>query len=126
MLHKSPGLTAIAVATLALGIGANSAIFSVVDAVLLRPLPYEDPGKLVTFNNSFRDRPVGVSVPEIDDFRSQSRVFTAVALVLTFDANLTGGDQPERVQAVGAFANYFEILGVVPYLGHTFTSDDQR
>src|SRR5215831_275283 len=126
MLRKTPGLTAIAVCTLALGIGANTAIFSVVDTVLLRPLPYRDARQLVTFNNDIRNRRLGLSVPELDDYRDQSQVFDAISLVLTFDANVTGGDQPERVQSVGTYANYFEILGVAPIIGHTYTSADQR
>ena len=126
MLRKTPGLTAIAVCTLALGIGANTAIFSVVDTVLLRPLPYRDARTLVTFNNDFRGRRGGVSVPELDDYRDQAQVFDAISLVLTFDANVTGGDQPERVQSVGTYANYFEILGVAPLIGHTYSSADQR
>src|SRR5262245_4768184 len=101
MLRKSPGVTAIAIATIALGVGANTAIFSVVDTVLLRPLPYRNPGQLVTFTNTFRDRPANVGTIELDDYREQAHVFDQVAAVLTFDGNLTGGDQPERVQAVG-------------------------
>ena len=126
MLRKNPGLTVVAVLTLGLGIGANTAIFSVVDAVLLRPLPYRDPGQLVSFANRFRDNRVPLSVMELEDYRSQAGVFDKAAAVLVFDGNMTGGDQPERVQAVGASANYFEILGVPAQLGHTFTSADQR
>src|SRR5262249_6165362 len=126
MLRKNPSVSAIAIATLALGIGANSAIYSVVDTVLLRPLPYRTPGQLVTFNNTFRGRRLGISILELDDYQKQSQMFERIAAVLTFDGNLTGGDEPERVQAVGASANYFEILGVPAQLGRTFTSDEQR
>jgi predicted permease len=126
MLRKHLALTTVAVLTLALGIGANTAIFSVVDAVLLRPLGYRNPGQLVTFNNTFRERPIGVSTMELEDYVAQTQVFDKAASVLTFDGNLTGGDQPERVQAVGASANYFEILGVPAQLGRTFASDEQR
>src|SRR5688500_1221695 len=103
---KTPGLSLIAVLTLALGIGANTAIFSVVDAVLLRPLPYQSPGQLVSFQNTFRDKPLGVSVLEVPDYR-QSEVLQELAYVLVFDANLTGGTMPERVQGAGVSANYF-------------------
>src|SRR5215470_785801 len=125
-LRKSPAFTVIAVLTLGLGIGANTAIFSVVDAVLLRPLPFRDPGQLVTFSNRFRDKPVPLSVMEIDDYRKQAGVFNQAAAVLVFDGNMTGGDQPERLQAVGVSANYFEILGAHAQLGRTFSSDEQR
>jgi predicted permease len=126
MLRKNVALTTVAVLTLALGIGANTAIFSVVDAVLLRPLAYHDPGQLVIFNNTFRDRPVGVGTMEMEDYLAQTQVFDKASLVLTFDGNMTGGDQPERVQAVGATATYFEVLGVAPQLGRTFTAEEQR
>jgi len=126
MLKNNPAVSGIAVLTLALGIGANTAIFSVVDTVLLKPLPYRDPSQLVTLQNSVRGRRVGLSTIEVDDYREQSAVFQAVAAVLTFDGNLTGGDQPERVQAVGAYANYFEIMGVPPLIGRTFDSSEQR
>ncbi len=126
MLRKHMALTAVAVLTLALGIGANTAIFSVVDAVLLRPLGYRNPGQLVTFNNTFRDQQVPVSVIELADYLGQTQVFEKASTALTFDGNMTGGDQPERVQAVGASATYFEILGVPPQLGRTFTADEQR
>jgi putative ABC transport system permease protein len=126
MLRKTPGVSLLAMAALALGIGANTAIFSVVDAILLRPLPYHNPGQLVTFNNSFRGNRAGVSVLELADYRKQAGVFQAVAALLTFDGNMTGGDQPERVQAVGAEASYFQILDVPPLLGRTFDASDQR
>jgi putative ABC transport system permease protein len=126
MMWQTPGVSAIAVLTLALGIGANTAIYSVVDAVLMRPLPYRDAGKLVTLQNSFRDGRAGVSTIELADYQDQSGVFAELAAVLAFDANLTGGDQPERVQSVGAYANYFEIMGTPALLGRTFTRDEQR
>src|SRR5262249_19113060 len=116
----------IAILTLALGIGANTAIFSVVDNVLLRPLPYRDPGQLVTIQNVFRDRRVPLSTIDIDDYRDQVGVLQSISAVLTFDANLTGGDQPERVQAVGTSANYFEVMGVAPLVGRTYQSSEQR
>ncbi len=126
MLRNQPTVSAIAVLTLALGIGANTAIFSVVDSVLLRPLPYHEPAQLITLQNTFRDRRVGLSPFDIEDFREQSGVFQDLAGVLTFNGNLTGGDQPERVQAVGTYANYFEIMGVAPLIGRTYRGDEQR
>jgi putative ABC transport system permease protein len=126
LLGHQSGVSVIAALTLAIGIGANTAIFSVVDALLLRPLPYRDPAQLVTLQNRFRDQRAGVSTMELEDYRAQSGVFQAIAAVLVFDGNLTGGDRPERVQAVGAYASYFEIMGVAPLIGRTFASDEQR
>src|SRR5262249_57955326 len=95
-------------------------------AVLLRPLAYRSPGQLVTFNNTFRDQQVPVGVIEMDDYLGQTQVFDKASLALTFDGNMTGGDQPERVQAVGASATYFDVLALPAQVGRTFTADEQR
>src|SRR5579859_2441901 len=101
-LRRAPGFTAVAVLTLALGIGANTAIFSVVNAALLRPLPFHDPEQLVTLSAELRGvgvKSVGFSVPELEDLRDRSGVFSAVSVVWPTPAKLTGGDHPERLDA---------------------------
>ncbi len=128
MLIKSPGFTAVVVVTLALGIGANAAIFTVVNAVLLRPLPYKNPDRLVRITSDLRkvgQRDVGVSVPELFDLQKRTSVFAEIAGVLPVNSNLTGGDEPARVETHLDSGNYFEVLGVDAALGRVFGPDDQ-
>ena len=102
-LLRSPGFAAIAIATLALGIGANSAIFTVVNAVVMRPLPYAHADRLVRVTSDFTGlnaTDVGLSQPELLDYRDRSGLFDAVAGVWAINANLTEIDQPERVEAL--------------------------
>jgi putative ABC transport system permease protein len=118
MLRRRPGFTAVAVLTLALGIGANSAIFSVVNAVLLRPLPYPEPERLVSVYESLPQGGTGsVSVPNLTDWRAQSDVFTGIAAYQYGDFNLQERQQP--VRAIGAYVspNFFEVLGATPEAG---------
>jgi putative ABC transport system permease protein len=128
MLVKAPGFTLIAVLTLALGIGANTAIFSVVNAVLLRPLPYENPGQLVRLwadNSGQRTEQKPFAPAEITDFRDQLTAFEAIGLFdIGGSGNLTGGAQPERVNEAEATPGLFTALGVRPILGRTFSSDE--
>ena len=129
MLRKSPGFTAVAVLTLALGIGANTAIFSVVNGVLLKHLPYKDASRLVVIweNNPHH---VGVhnvvSPPNFLDWRAQNRVFQDMAYLADTRANLTGGDAPEQVDVQNVSANFFDLLGVKLALGHAFTAANGR
>lgn len=128
MLIKSPGFTAVVVVTLALGIGANAAIFTVVNAVLLRPLPYKNPDRLVRITADLQkvgQRDVGVSVPELFDLQKRTSVFAEIAGVLPVNSNLTGGDEPARVETHLDSGNYFEVLGVDAALGRVFGPDDQ-
>ena len=124
---KARGLTAVALLTLAIGIGANTAIFSIVNAVLLRPLPYRDPGRLVQLR---ADLPgvgatnVGFSEPELEDMRDHAGIFAAVSAVLPAPANLTGGEHPERIDIVGVSPSYFELLGATPQMGRVFDKRD--
>ncbi|HET7871920.1 MAG TPA: ABC transporter permease [Terriglobales bacterium] len=125
-LKKARGLTAIALFTLALGIGANTAIFSIVNAVLLRPLPFRDPGRLIQMRadlTGLSAKNIGFSVPEYEDLRDRAGIFESVAVVWPAPANITGGERPERVDILGVSPNYFEVLGVRPQLGRVF---DQR
>jgi predicted permease len=127
MLVKKPTLTIVAVLTLALGVGANTAIFSIVDAVLLRSLPYRDPDRLVRiFINEpgvgLRD--VRFSKPELDDLQTRAGVFEDVTPIFEGSENLTGAGQPERVEGVNGSISYFSMLGVVPQIGRLFGPQD--
>ena len=128
-LLKNPGFTAVAVLTLALGIGANTAIFSVVNAVLLRPLPFKNPDRLVWIweNNLSKNVPINPASPaNLMDWRNQSRVFESLSAWDGQSFNLTGEGEPERIPGAKVFANFFEVLGVQPILGRTFPADEDR
>jgi len=128
MLRNKPGFTAVAIITLSLGIGANTAIFSVVDAVLLRPLPFPKPENIVLVRDDLTGRQaqnVGISVDELKDFQERSGVFEEISAVWPIDANLTGSDRPERIEAMAVSANYFSLLGATPQLGRVFGRQDQ-
>lgn len=126
-LRKHPGFTAIAIFTLALGIGANTAIFSVINAVLLRPLPYADADRLVLLTETLSEGPVGVSYPNFVDFRSQNTVFENVAAVRHRESfNLTGAGDSERLQGRLVSANFLSTLGVQPILGRDFRPEDDQ
>ncbi len=128
IMRKSPGFTLIIILTLALGIGANTSIFSIVNAVLLRSLPYYDPSRLVkiTFNNpGIGLRDIRFSVPELEDLKSRAGVFEEVSVVVTASTNLTGArQQPERLELLGVSPNYFSMLGASPQIGRLFGSQD--
>jgi putative ABC transport system permease protein len=127
MLRKNPGFTVVAVLTLALGIGANSAIFSVVNAVLLRPLPFRDAGKLCLVTESLPSFPaLGPSYQNYVDFRDQGKSFEGIAAIHPQPMTLTGQGEPERLQAQFATASLFPLLGVNALEGHTFTADEDR
>ncbi len=126
MLRKSPGFTAIAVLTLALGIGATTAIFSVVDATLLHPLPYPQPEQLVSVEDDLPGvgaHDVGMSEPEWQDLQ-RSGIFEYVSPTWFDENNLTGSSQPERVRLLIVAPNYFALLGVKPQLGRAFNPGD--
>ncbi len=129
MLIKKPGFTLIAVFTLALGIGANTAIFSVVNAVLLRPLPYPDPDQLVrvweTDAKSHQEKSTA-SFPCLRDWREQSQSFAQIAAYEHESFILTGGDEPERVVGLSVSANFFQTLGVKPALGREFLAEEDK
>ncbi len=128
-MWKSPRITATVLLTLALGIGANTAIFSVVNATLLRPLPFHDPEQLVALAADLRGlgaQNVGFSVPELDDLRDRAGVFSAVSVVYQGPGNLTGGEHPERLESGVVSPSYFSILGARPQLGRLLDSGDKR
>src|ERR687894_60539 len=120
VLSKSPGFTLVAVLSLALGIGANTAIFSVVNAVLLRPLPYDEPERLVLM---YEDAPDvanrSVSYPNFLDWRARSRSFEAMSVLRGWQMTLTGGDEPEHVNARMISAAFFDVMRARPALGRT-------
>src|ERR1700689_3680839 len=127
MLVKKPPFTIVAVLTLALGVGANTAIFSIVNAVLLRSLPYRDPDRLVRvfFNEpgvGLRD--VAFSKPELDDLQTRAGVFEDVTPIFEGSENLTGAGQPERVEGVNGSFSYFSMLGVIPQIGRLYGPQD--
>jgi len=129
MLAKSPGFTVVAVLTLALGIGANTAIFTVVNAVLLRPLPFEEPDRLamVWEANAARNRAINVINPgNFLDWREQNSVFADMAAFLDTTANLTNVEDPEEIRVTLVNINFFSVLGAKPQMGRTFTTDDGR
>lgn len=129
MLWKNPGFALIVVTTLALGIGANTAIFSVVNAVLLRPLSYKDPDRLVMVweNNPQRGwARNSVSWLNFRDWREQSQVFEEIVAVKGWSFTLTGQGEPEQVLGPVVSAGLFRLLGVEPVLGRTFLPEEDR
>src|SRR5262245_37291950 len=127
MLLKQPGFTVVAVITLALGIGANTAIFSVVNAVLLRPLPCEDPDRLVYIWNAHQQgSPEGSSLPDFVDWREQSRSFELMAAATDRTFNDTGVGEAERLNGVAVTADFFPLLSIRPAFGRSFLPEEDR
>lgn len=126
-LRKQPGFTAIAVLTIALGVGANSAIFTVVDAVMLRPLPFRDADRVVVISERTPQFPtLSLSAENYRDVCREARSLQACGAFRNFTANMSGGSEPERVPAKMLSANMLPILGVSPVLGRGFSSDEDR
>jgi predicted permease len=130
MLRKNPGFTLVAVVTLALGVGANTAIFSVVNAVLLRPLPYADPSRLVTLwgktASTGADR-MPLSYPNFTDYKNQAQAFEHAAAYDTTEATLTSDDnEAESLNGARVSADLFPLLGVGPALGRVFSAEEDR
>src|SRR5262245_32927318 len=121
-LPKSPGFTAAAVIALALGIGANTAIFSVVNGVLLKPLPYADEGRLVVILHDARNP---VAVANYVDWKAQSRSYERMAAADYWMPDLTGTEQGEKLWALRMTADMFPMLGVEPMLGRVFSADEE-
>src|SRR5580704_13774649 len=126
-LARSPGFAAVAILTLALGIGANTAVFSVADAVLLRPLPYPHSERLVMIWDQLwkvGERQLPVSAETFDAYRADRRVFEAAAAFKEDDRNLTGAGYAERVSATAATSGLFDMLDTRTVLGRDFTAED--
>jgi len=130
ILLRNPVFTLVAVLTLALGIGVNTAIFSVVNTVLLRPLPYREPERLVMVWHNGVEASGGdrtpLAVADLLDWRAQSRSFESIAAFSYMSINVIGGETPEHVLGVGVTSNFFEVLGVRAALGRTFLPDEDR
>lgn len=125
-LRKSPAFVTITVLTLALGIGANLAIFAVVNAVLLQPLPFREPDRLVRVFDDLRGagaKDVGMSVPELYDLQ-RSGAFEQISVIIPASQALSGGDRVERIEFLGTSPSYFELLGTKPALGRTYTQSE--
>jgi predicted permease len=128
VLWKSPGFAIVAVLSLALGVGANAAIFSIVNAVLLRSLPFSHPERLVKIvasNRGVGARDIGLSVPEFDDLRSRAGVFDQVTATLGGPTNLTGAERPQRFELLEVSPNYFSMLGTSAHIGRVFGPGDE-
>lgn len=128
-LSKNRGFTFVAVGTLALGIGASSAIFSLVETFLLRPLPYFASGELVTLscsNPGIDQATVGISVPEFEDLRDRSGLFSELSIVWPTNCNLTGTESPQRIEAMAVSPSFFRLLGANAARGRVFGSEEEK
>jgi len=131
LLWRHPSFSILALLTLALGIGANTAVFSIVRGVLLKPLPYRQPEQLIWFGGRearFSAELVGISIPDLKDVRLQSRTLANVAAYF-FSSNklvVTGGGEPEQIDGMRVTANFFDVLGVPPVAGRTFQSGEDQ
>ena len=128
-LRRNPGFTAVAILTLALGIGANTTIFSVVNAALLRPLPFGNPSLLVmVWGNDPTDGILRfpISPPDFFDWEAQNRCFCGMTAFWERPVVLTGGSQPEQVSIEEVLPNFFSVLGVAPMLGRGFSNGEDQ
>jgi predicted permease len=128
VLLKSPGFTVVAVLAVALGIGANSAIFSVVNAVLLKPLAYKDPGQLILINHNYKkiDLKASVSAPGYIYYRDNAKSFSDVSAFTGLNVNMTGEGEPERLQGMSVTSNLFQTLGAQAAKGRTFLGEENQ
>ena len=126
MLRKSPGFTIVAVLTLALGIGANTAIFSVVNGVLLRPLPFRDPSRLVLIAEKSSFPIISTSYENYLDWRDQSHSFESMEATRAGSITLTGAGEPERLNVRMATAGLFSMLGINAQMGRIFLAEEDR
>src|SRR5579884_675330 len=127
VLRKTPAVTLTAIVVLAIGIGSASAVFSIVNAVLLRPFPFAAPERLGTIHESSTVQHVdrmGPSLPDLYDYRDQSRLIESVAYYDTAGMSITGDGEPERVDGAWVSASLFPTLGVAPLLGRNFTAEE--
>src|SRR2546429_3667345 len=127
MLRKSPGFAAIAILTLALGIGINTALFTIVNSVVLNPLPYPQPSRLVSiYQRTAQFQTAGDTYPNFLDWEKENRSFDALAAYSEHDFNLTGVGEPEKLRGQMVSAGFFSMLGVKPLLGRTFRPEEDQ
>ncbi len=127
LMRKRPGMTFLVIAALVLGIGANSAVFTVVNSVLLRPFPLSDPDRLVIILATSKQVPnMGVSYPEYLDWKEQSHSFQSMATLQAVSFNMTGRGHAEHLNGIKASASFFKVLGLPPALGRDFSEEDDR
>ena len=127
LMRKRPGMTFLVIAALVLGIGANSAVFTVVNSVLLRPFPLPEPDRVVVILATSKQVPnMGVSYPEYLDWKEQSHSFQSMATLQTVSFNMTGRGHAEHLNGIKASASFFKVLGLPPGLGRDFTEEDDR
>ena len=127
MLLKSKGVTVVAMISLAVGIGANSVIFSLVNSLLWQPLPVASPEQIVQLYKGDQEQPYeGMSYPSYVDFRERNEVFSGLAAYGIWQFKLTGGNQAEQVWGEVVSGNYFDVLGVPAYQGRTFTAEEDE
>src|SRR5437899_6920799 len=126
VLARNPGFTAIAILTLALGIGANTAIFTVVNAVLLRPLGFRDPSRLIIVAEKSSFPVISTSWENYQDWRDQNHSFEGLEATRAATITLTGAGEPERLQLRNATAGLFPLLGVNAQIGRTFLKEEDR
>ena len=127
LLLKNPAFTAVAIVAIALGIGANTAVLSLVNALLIRPLPYRDPARIVLMLEHFRAQhldAIPVSAPEFVDYQTNCRSFDKMAVFQPGTFNFAGGDRPERIFGAVGSADLFNVLGVTPIRGRVFEPAD--
>src|SRR5436190_8736444 len=128
-LGKTPGFTLVAISALALGIGANTAIFSIINAIFLQPLPYAEPSRLVQLVSSQPEKDIRAfpfSYPRFLAVRDGQTVFSDIALAVFTGFTVTGRGDPDQVQGIQVSANYLATLGVQPLHGRNFTAEEDR
>src|SRR5947208_6220203 len=128
-LRKSPGFTTVTMLTLALGIGASTAIFSIVNTVLLRPLPYRDSSRLVnvfTVSSRWPEFRMGQSIPNLRDIEAQSHSFETTVMYLVRQRTITGSGEPEQLTTADVSSGFLTLLGIHPVLGRDFLPQDEQ
>jgi len=126
LCRRSPGFVGFAVVTLALGIGASTLVFTLVQTALVRALPFEDPGSLVWMYNARTERErAPFSIPDLDDYRRANTTLANLAVFTNWAANLTGSGAPERLEGARVSGNFFEVLGAPAWLGRTLEPRDE-
>ena len=128
ILRNKPGFAIVTTLVIALGIGANTVIFSVINSVLLRPLPYDNPEGLVQLweHSAQQNKTHALSLPNFVDWSEQNQSFEQIAIYMGWNLNLTGGEQPERVQGVLVSPSFFPLMRIQPLVGRAFSPDEAQ